>query len=252
MAIYRIDNVEHSGIGQYGEVIWNFPEAYNDAKDGDVLEIQSNVIVDLSSYQPYYPNNFVANNNCDLLFNLGKRITIKGTTDSGILGFFYGEDTSVALKDIAIGSQGYGSLFVNSTFEFDNVSFIKTSEDGNPSVELQGSTGRINNCFFNKDYSMGSTEGLSVVNSKLEVIDTVFNSRIVLTNHADVTFNSCVQFVSGNNRCDFSGIESTVNFTKSTILEPENTEVGNKYFVYLEKCKFSMVDTVIKGSMYIG
>lgn len=69
MAIYRIDNVEHSGIGQYGEVIWNFPEAYNDAKDGDVLEIQSNVIVDLSSYQPYYLNNFVANNDCDLLFN---------------------------------------------------------------------------------------------------------------------------------------------------------------------------------------
>ena len=28
MAIYRIDNVERSGIGQYGEVIWNFPEAY--------------------------------------------------------------------------------------------------------------------------------------------------------------------------------------------------------------------------------
>lgn len=41
MAIYRIDNVERSGIGQYGEVIWNFPEAYNDAKDGDVLEIQN-------------------------------------------------------------------------------------------------------------------------------------------------------------------------------------------------------------------
>ena len=38
MAIYRIDNVERSGIGQYGEVIWNFPEAYNDAKDGDVLD----------------------------------------------------------------------------------------------------------------------------------------------------------------------------------------------------------------------
>jgi hypothetical protein len=32
MAIYRIDNVERSGIGQYGEVVWNFPEAYNDAK----------------------------------------------------------------------------------------------------------------------------------------------------------------------------------------------------------------------------
>ncbi|MFR0541077.1 hypothetical protein [Lactobacillus delbrueckii] len=251
MAIYRIDNVEHSGIGQYGEVIWNFPEAYNDAKDGDVLEIQSNVIVDLSSYQPYYLNNFVANNDCDLLFNLGKRITIKGTTGSGILGFFYADDTSVALKDIAIGSQGYGSLFVNSTFEFDNVSFIKTSEDGSPSVELQGSTGRINNCFFNKDYSMGSTSGLSVVNSKLEVIDTVFNSRIFLMNNAETTFNNCVQFVSGNKECDFIGRESKVEFMNSAFLVPENTEVGDKYYVYLQNCKFSMVNTTIKGSLHI-
>ena len=126
MAIYRIDNVEHSGIGQYGEVIWNFPEAYNDAKDGDVLEIQSNVIVDLNSYQPYYSSNFVSNDQCSLLFYIGKRITIKGTTGSGILGFFYVDNTSVVLKDISIGSQGYESIYHSSVCEFDNVSFIKS------------------------------------------------------------------------------------------------------------------------------
>lgn len=249
MAIYRIDNVERSGIGQYGEVIWNFPEAYNDAKDGDVLEIQSNVIVDLNSYQPYYSSNFVSNDECSLLFYISKRITIKGTTGSGILGFFYVDNTSVVLKDISIGSQGYESIYKSSVCEFDNVSFIKTTKDEYGSVEFHESTAKINNCCFNKDYSMGSTEGLVVADSKLEISNTAFYARINIMNNAEVSFNNCAQCASGQTRCDFAGIDSTIELTNSTIFLPENIEAGDKYFVSLKNCKFNMIDTVIKGSM---
>lgn len=251
MAIYRIDNVERSGIGQYGEVIWNFPEAYNDAKDGDVLEIQNNVIVDLNSYQPYYSSNFVSNDQCSLLFYISKRITIKGTTGSGILGFFYVDNTSVVLKDISIGSQGYESIYKHSVCEFDNVSFIKTSKDVYGSVEFHESTAKINNCCFNKDYSMGSTQGLAVDNSKLEISNTAFNARINIINNSEVSFSNCAQCASGQTWNDFVGTNLTIELTNSQIFLPENVEAGDKYFVSLKQCKFNMIGTVIEGSMYI-
>lgn len=249
MAIYRIDNVERSGIGQYGEVIWNFPEAYNDAKDGDVLEIQNNVIVDLNSYQPYYSSNFVSNGECSLLFHISKRITIKGTTGSGILGFFYVDNTSVVLKDISIGSQGYKSIYEDSVCEFDNVSFIKTTKDEYGSVEFQVSTAKINNCYFNEDYSMGSTQGLVAITSNLEISNTAFNARITIANYSEVSFSNCAQCASGQTWCDFVGANSTIELTNSTIFLPENVEAGDKYFVNLKECNFNMVNTVIKGSM---
>lgn len=251
MAIYRIDNVERSGIGQYGEVIWNFPEAYNDAKDGDVLEIQNNAIIDLNSYQPYYSSNFVSNDQCSLLFYISKRITIKGTTGSGILGFFCVDNTSVVLKDISIGSQGFESIYYSSVCEFDNVSFIKTSKDEYGSVALRESTVKINNCYFNKDYSMGSTQGLAVDNSKLEISNTAFYARIGIMNNSEVSFNNCAQCASGQTWCDFVGINSAIELTNSQIFLPENVDAGDKYFVSLKNCKFNMIDTVIKGSMSI-
>ncbi|MFR0599856.1 hypothetical protein [Lactobacillus equicursoris] len=255
MAIYRIDNVERSGIGQYGKAIWNFPEAYNDAKDGDVLEIQSNVIVDLNSYQPYYSSNFVSNEQCSLLFYISKRITIKGTTGSGILGFFYVDNTSVVLKDISIGSQGYESIYHSSVCEFDNVSFIKTSKDEYGSVEFQESTAKINNCWFNEDYSMGSTQGLVVDNSKLEISNTSFFARTNIMNNSEVSFNNCFQCASGQTWCDFVVNNSAIELTDSRICLPEtlpeHVEAGDKYFVNLKQCKFNMINTVIEGSMYI-
>lgn len=233
MAIYRIDNVERSGIGQYGEVVWNFPEAYNDAKDGDVLEIQNNVIVDLNSYQPYYSSNFVSSDQCSLLFYISKRITIKGGTGSGILGFFYVDNTSVVLKDISIGSQGFESIYHSSVCEFDNVSFIKTSKDEYGSVDFQESTAKINNCYFNEDYSMGSTQGLVVDNSKLEISNTAFYARTNIMNNSEVSFSNCFQCASGQTLCDFVAINSAIELIDSTISTPENVEAGDKYFVYL-------------------
>lgn len=251
MAIYRIDNVERSGIGQYGEVVWNFPEAYNDAKDGDVLEIQNNVIVDLNSYQPYYSSNFVSSDQCSLLFYISKRITIKGGTGSGILGFFYVDNTSVVLKDISIGSQGFESIYHSSVCEFDNVSFIKTSKDEYGSVDFQESTAKINNCYFNEDYSMGSTQGLVVDNSKLEISNTAFYARTNIMNNSEVSFSNCFQCASGQTLCDFVAINSAIELIDSTISTPENVEAGDKYFVYLKQCKFNMLGTAIVGAMYI-
>ena len=155
----------------------------------------------------------------------------------------------MVLKDISIGSQGYESIYNRSVCEFDNVSFIKTTKDAYGSVEFQESTAKINNCCFNKDYSMGSTQGLAVDNSKLEISNTVFNARIDIMNNSEVSFSNCAQCASGQTWCDFVGANSTIELTNSTIFLPENVEAGDKYFVNLKECNFNMVNTVIKGSM---
>lgn len=154
-------------------------------------------------------------------------------------------------KDISIGSQGYESIYNSSVCELDSVSFIKTSKDEYGSVEFQGSTAKINNCYFNRDYSMGSTQGLVVDNSKLEISNTAFNARINIMNNAEVSFSNCAQCASGQTWCDFVVLNSTIELTNSTIFLPENVEAGDKYFVNLRNCKFNMINTVINGSMNI-
>lgn len=157
----------------------------------------------------------------------------------------------MVLKDISIGSQGYESIYKRSVCEFDNVSFIKTTKDEYGSVEFQESAANINNCWFNEDYSIGSTQGLVVNNSNLEISNTAFNARITIANYSEVSFSNCTQCASGQAWCDFVGADSTIELTNSTIFLPENVEAGDKYFVNLKECNFNMVDTVIKGSMYI-
>lgn len=262
MTIYKIGNVDQSEMHPDGNIVWSFPEAYDKAQDGDVLEVLENVTVDLKSYQTKYPHDYYGSTDCSGIFGVFKDLVIKGNANSKIVGYFYAKKNSIIFNNVILDPAEYTNIFEESKCSFNNVTFLKTlhkkdetTNSGNVlldgSLLLENSKAKIFDCKFNEDLSLGTTHGLSIKGGIADIADTNFYTRVFVYNNADVNFFRCRQYFFGEQYYDFVGQESKIYLENCGLSIPDNIAQGSFDNMFLIDCQFKIKKSVIAGSMQI-